>query len=249
MTLLTNGFEGIAPSGTTITTGNSGGVSGTAFDTVTIGTGCAVTSDTAHAAHGILSGNFSSTGTSASAFVAWTTSMGTTTQIWFRGYYYFTANTGANFTLWRVLNGATLGAGVNLLTSGSLRFVDTNSATIFSTTATIPLNQWWRIEGFVVASATVGQVELKLFKSPDATTPDETDTSAATQNTGTQFTVYRWGIAANSINIGPFWVDDMGLSNTGYIGPSPPLPTAPVRVLSTIRSEPIARVRQRITIR
>jgi hypothetical protein len=90
VTLLTNSFES-GTNGTTITTGNSGGASGNAFDvTEASGTSILVYSNT-QAAHGSLSAEFANNGDGANS-VSWSTSLGTQTQVWFRAYVYFTAN-------------------------------------------------------------------------------------------------------------------------------------------------------------
>ena len=51
---LTSSAEGVTPTGTTVTTGNSGGASGNAFDVVTLPAGGSIVSDS-DAAHGALS--------------------------------------------------------------------------------------------------------------------------------------------------------------------------------------------------
>jgi hypothetical protein len=79
VTLLTNNFEG-GSNGSTITTGNSGGASGNAWDTITIGTSAVDVYDNSQAAHGSLSCKLSTAATSVSVYNAWTTSMGTLTQ-------------------------------------------------------------------------------------------------------------------------------------------------------------------------
>lgn len=219
MTLLTNSFEG-GTNGTTLTTGNTGGASGNAFDAVNIGTGAANTFDNAQAAHGTLSNKVSTTATVSSCYDEWNTSMGTLSQVWFRGYYYFTANPAATVRLWSCLVTSTTCAAVRVTTTGTLQFTNTGGTVILTSTATVPLNQWFRVEGFVIGSATVGQMEMKLFKTADSSTPDETDTSTAVQNTSGSPNTYRFGVTSALANAGPYWMDDLGLSDSGYIGPA-----------------------------
>jgi hypothetical protein len=218
MPLLTNSFEG-GTNTVTISAANSGGASGTAFDVVTIGTGATATFDTAHAAHGTLAGNITTTATSSQDFLSWTTAMGTQTQVWLRVYCYFTANPGVGLNLYRSLATAALSAGLQLTATGKLRSLDSAGATVQTMTNSVALNAWFRVEAMILTSATVGQVEVKLFNTPDSTTPTETITSSANLNTGANMNTYRFGNTVSAANMGPFWMDDLGLSTTGYIGP------------------------------
>lgn len=216
MTLLLNSFEG-GTSGTTITTGNSGGTSGTAFNYVNINGDAALTYNNTHAAHGSLSGHFTTSGSSGSPYLQWST--GTQTQVWFREYLYFASNPANYHTVLSLINSGNLCSSVYVNTSGKLYATNTSAVTIFTLTNSIPLNQWFRIEGYVITSATVGQVQLQLFNTPDSVTPTETQTSAATQNTYTSIAQSNFGVNANVANVA-FWMDDIGLSSTGYLGPS-----------------------------
>lgn len=219
--LLTNSFEGITPSGTAITTGNSGGASGSAFDAVQLGTGAAVTSDSAHAHRGALSCHVTTGGTAAQDNVLWSTSAGTLTQSWFRLYLYFTANPAATTQVYSAFNvgGGTECAALSVNTSGTLRFDNSTGSPIITTTTAIATGQWVRIEGFITGSATVGQLELKLFNTPDSLTPDETHTSTAAQNTAGPLAFYNFGTVGAAANVS-YWLDDLGLSSTGYPGPA-----------------------------
>lgn len=238
MTTLTNTFEGIG-SGITLTAGaggNTGGASGNFFDTITIGTNATLAADNTHSAHGIVSCKVATAASSVTSFAQWDTSMGTQAQIWFRSYLYFTANPGSATD---VIEGASVGglcAGVQLATNGTLIFRNSAGTTIFTTTATIPLNQWFRLEGFIIGSSTVGQVSLSLYKTADSLTPDETDTSAATQNTRGSMTQYRFGQLTARVNAGPFWQDDLGISSTGPLGPAASL--APPQQITIPRRVP-----------
>jgi hypothetical protein len=221
VTTLVNSAEG-GSSGTTVTTGNSGGASGNAWDVVGIGTGDSLTFDSTYAAHGLLSYKIS-TGSSANPCdVQWSSSLtgSSVGEIWFRAYLYFTANPASAIKLIVANVSGTQAAALQLLTTGQLRWLNTSGATILTTTNSIPLNQWCRIEGFIVGSSTVGQVSVSLYDTPDSGTATETETSAATQNTDGAMTLIRYGVDVGVANIGPFWMDDIGVSTTGYLGPS-----------------------------
>ena len=221
---LTNSIEGVTPSGTTLTQGsggNTGGGSGSFFDTITLGTGVTLASDNTHAAHGLLSAKFATGATSASSWVQWDTSAGTLTTVFFRLYLYFTANPAAAIRFYQPLNVSTQCGAFVLNTSGKIDHIAGTGGTATNTgSLAITLNQFVRLEGKFVASATVGQLEHKLFNTPDSTTPDETLTDSATQNTNTAVTKNRFGIPVAGSNIGPFWIDDFGLTDQGYLGPA-----------------------------
>lgn len=221
-TLLTNSFEAVTPSGTTVTAANSGGGSDSTFDVVQAPpAGGTLASDSTHAAHGSLGCKVATGATSGNTYVSWTTSLDTgSLTVWWRMYLYFTANPGANVRVKALLNSGNLVCGCIISTSG---LVITNFAsagtTATTSTAAIPLNQWFRLEGKDIVSTSVGQTEVKLFSSMDSTSPTETDTSAATQNNGSAFSALRMGATTSAANVTAFWMDDVGYSDTAYIGP------------------------------
>jgi hypothetical protein len=232
MTTLVNNFEGITPSGTTLTAGaggNTGGVSGSFFDTITIVAGGTLASDSTHAAHGNLGVKVATGGTAGGSSCSWTTSLtgSTIPTVWFREYLYFTANPAAQHRVFAALAAAVCGS-INISTAGKVVAQNAAGTAVLTSTASIPLNQWFRIEGFITGDAAVGQIEFKLFTTAlDSATADETQTSAANLNTNAAITRAAFGITGTSIaNAGPYWIDDAGASDAGYLGPvaSPPGP-------------------------
>lgn len=225
MTLALNNFEG-GSNGTAVTVANSGGASGTAWTAV--GATGTVAYDNTHVAHGGLSCKMATT-TSADVALTWSTAVvGSAAQLWFRVYCYLTANPPAGFPIFSAdtSGGAAQCGAFTIETTGQMTGQDSAFTGIFTTTNTIPLNQWFRVEGFVIGSATVGQLELKLFDSMDSTTATETQTSAATLNTSGNIAQVFFSFFARA-NTGPFWIDDAGISDQGYLGPvvvtSPPM--------------------------
>lgn len=213
MTIKTNSLEG-GTNGTTVTSGNSGGTSGDAFNTVT-GT---VTFDNTHPKRGSLGIKFVS---SASVSDALWTGIGSVATLWFRRYVYITANPAATTRLVTLQNSAgSLCGSISLTTAGKLIFLDSAGSTItgMTSTNTVPLNAQFRIEGFLTASATVGQVEFKLFTTPDSVTPTETKSSTAAFNTNTNIDRIAWGQQV-AVTFTDF-MDDPAISTTGYLGPS-----------------------------
>lgn len=222
--LIKNSAEG-GTNGTSVTTGNSGGTSGSAFNSVNIGTSATVAFDNTRSAHGNMAYSLGTGGTASAADVEWTTSAGSLTTVYGRFYFYATAAPGAQHRLLTIATsgGAALNSSIYWSTSRTLLMTD-SAANAILTSSTLAANTWHRIEFKVVQSATVGLLELKVFSGTnmDGTTPDYSGTSAATQNTGSSaMALYSFGSGFDvKANITTFWLDDLGLSDTGYLGSS-----------------------------
>ncbi len=214
--VLSNTFEG-GTNTTALTTGNSGGISGNAFDSVSIGSGGTLAFSNTHAVHGQLS-MLCQTTTANSTFFSWSTSLGTQNMVWFRVYLYFP---GLPSGISRFYTTSAGGAGASrwmVLTNGKIQVQDINGTVITTSTSIIPTGTWFRVEGFTLASITQGQTETKLFTSADGTTPLEVNTSPATQNLASSITTVTFGPVAGTANQGPYYMDDIGISLTGYLG-------------------------------
>ena len=99
---------------------------------------------------------------------------------------------------------------------------DTSGNVIITTTTTVPLNAWYRVEGYVTSNASTGQMEMKLFTSPGSTTPAETQTSSAAQDTaGGNLYQMRFGPSSAGVTGLTYYMDDVAMSTSGYVGPGP----------------------------
>lgn len=221
---LANTLEGGSDE-TTLTFGNSGGASGDAFDLVllTPGTGTLVF-DTARAAHGSLSARVTPDGTNA-ALVAWQAAStgGGFTEIWGRVYIYLTAAPiGGCRLISANLSAGTRKADISLTSaSGGNSLLRVSDATFTSNDAgaNVPLNQWVRIEFHIKCSATVGQIEAKMFLGDDASPiTNGTVTSPATRDTGASADEVRFGQGTAGAT-GAFWMDSMQVNTSGFPGP------------------------------
>jgi len=189
--------------------------SATPFDFVVIGGSSTLKYDNAHAAHGLLACQHANV---AGAFNYYQWNIGGLVTHFSRGYFYFTANPSASRTLFHIRTSANANlAFVIVNTSGKLVLQDSVGAQTL-TTNSIPLNQWFRVEAKFVHSATVGQIEGKLFSNPDSSTPTETATSAANLNTGTQGDRFGVGPQANSSGTDTFWSDNVIGGAAAYPG-------------------------------
>ena len=220
MAATSNTFEGLS-NGTGITSGNSGGASGDAFDLMTLGSGATATADTSKSAHGSVSMKLA-TGVSAADCVAeWTTKIGSQTVNYGRAYLWIGSNPGTNHRLFDLVASPNLCGAIYLTTTGKLQPVDTGGGQMTITTNSVALSQWIRIEWKYTASTTVGQAEIRLYNTADSTTATETQVSAASFNTQASFNEYRFGAAGDPMPANrTVWYDDIGLSTVDFLGPA-----------------------------
>lgn len=217
---LTNSAEGGSDE-TTVTTGNSGGTSGNAWDVVTTSTG-SIVYDNARAAHGAFSYRFTNGSPATVMGVRWSTSIGSFTEIWGRLYCYFTAIPTLGNQLVRINQSdstrlATILPGV---AADKKLYVATNLAGGQSSgSIDIAVNQWVRIEFHFIANASTGMIEAKLFNNADSATVTETVTRSGF-NTGSAgaHVDFGYGVSANAGEI--IWLDDLQVNGTGYPGPA-----------------------------
>ena len=220
---LQNSAEGAA-GGTTVTTSNSGNsFAGPAFDVVNIGSLATLTFDTTYAAHGVAAYNFTVGSPAANSFLSWTNALTgpvARTQVWFRAYIYQTAYSTNVVRMISGRTGTTFQGGPGLNSAGKIVLLDASGSTIKTSTTVVPLNQWWRLEGYIIGDPSVGQVEVKIFTTnPDDTTPDETLTTTAAQNTGAPLNRIDFGNPSSQATY-TFWMDEIGASTQGYMGPA-----------------------------
>lgn len=215
---LTNSFEG-GTNGAALTVGNTGGLSGSAFGLITTGPGASIAFDNTHVAHGTLACKVTSGTSFNTAFGTWNiTAAG---QVWFRLYLFFTGNPTAQLNLLFFSNASnTLCGRLVINTTGKLIMMDGGGVARATMTTSMPTGAWFRVEGFMIGSATVGQVSMSRYDTMDSGTATETQASAATLNTTGAIANLQLGCTnANGQNI-TFWMDDLGMSDTAALGPS-----------------------------
>lgn len=173
---LENTAEG-GSNGTAVTTGNSGGSSGDAWDAVTIAGSSAITFSSTHAHPGSLSTKYSRNGGSCLTKwdASWIDKDGTYN---IRFYLWIDANPSAQVSLVIVRNnGATQDSRVNLLATGKLQLVDTTGLIGAQSTA-LPTGQWVRIEAQFDTVGNTG--ELRYFANADSSVATDTIAPAGT---------------------------------------------------------------------
>jgi hypothetical protein len=218
---LTNGFEG-GTSGTTISTSNSGGNSGNAFDAVSIGASATLQFSSAQAAHGSLSMALTEPATAAATYVEWSASLtgSSIATVYFRAYVYLPANPPNNLRFIQAYSSGTLCGSVTSNTNGKI--VLSNSANTIEQTFTTAVSTaaWFRVEGSLTgASGTGGAISCSLYNSPDSTTATESHSVSGFNTTGA-VTAILFGEPVAETNSYTFYMDNLGASDTGLLGPA-----------------------------
>jgi hypothetical protein len=222
MAILAFNFDNARGSAITIGNGTNDSGSGNAFDTITIGTGCTMQYDNTHAygggqynsdpaggSLGTFSAKCATGSTSTTCFLQWSSSLGTQTNHYGHIYLYFTANPGTAFRVVSALSGASAGCRVRVNTSGKIELSDQAGTIRATSTNSISLNQWIRLDWNFIHSTTAGQVTVNLYNSPDSTSATETVQTANNINTLASIDTIRFGVDVSTANIGPFWMDNI----------------------------------------
>jgi hypothetical protein len=221
VTSATNNFNVAQSDGTTITAANSGGGTGnTAFSSVSgPAGGQTMAYDSTHAHSGTQSGKFDLAGVTTAEYVQY--SPGTQTDNWVRVYLYRTANNATSNFIIRAVTTSTLVAQVRINNNGKVVVTDKANANLTTSTNAITLNAWNRFEFHVIANgagASTMRCEMYLGANCDGTTADEV-ISSTTSDCGANFNGWRFGQALTG-DPGAFWLDDVGYSTTGALGPA-----------------------------
>jgi hypothetical protein len=183
------------------------------------------TYDTTHAAHGANAANL--VVSSAQKVLNWGSV--SYAEHWGRLYAYYTANPGSN-GIYMYRSGPSNGMSFYVKSSATAGdIVVRNGAAVLGTsTNTITLNAWIRIEWHVLYNTgSSGSVELKLYNTADSTTATETMTYTgltSPQSAATSFDFGQWAGAATI----SYWLDQIVEGATAYPGPFPVSTTSPV---------------------
>ena len=110
------------------------------------------------------------------AYYEWNRSFGTQTKWYGRVYVWFDNLPSGDVRLVRAKGDNTLRFAIDVMHGGQLRLKDASNQTIAMTRTSILTGSWVRIEWGV--NQATGQVEIRLFNSPNVTTPTETIVSA-----------------------------------------------------------------------
>ncbi|MEO6727744.1 MAG: hypothetical protein ABIM96_02345 [Candidatus Saccharimonas sp.] len=227
--ILTNNASG-GTNGTNVTYYNSGETSGTSWDYIYLGTGASITFSNA-VARGNLSYKITTTATASSGFLSWNKQFSSGPTFYIRFNAYLPAHPSTSFRFCEVTDGTTVGLSVGLNSSGKIVLRDGASTAIATTSLSMPVGRWFRVEIKCVSHATAGQVSYRLYTEVDSPYPAEKINSAASFNTrpnGLDLTSFRLGIVGFNISNYTYYLDDLAVSDTAYVGPGDPAFIAPL---------------------
>lgn len=209
---------------TTVTTLNSGGASGRAWDTVTVGPGATMVYDSAVAAHGGLAYRIATGGTSAQAWVGWTGgTLGALPRYFGRCYFMISAGLlGSTIvTLMRARAGATQSSRVSVTTGNKLSIRNTSNGQVAVGAVNIAADTWYRAEWDIAVGAAADGF-AKLFLGDSTSALDNLSAPAANFGASNVDEV-GFGVVASAANHGTYWVDDLQVNDSAM--PGPPAPT------------------------
>jgi hypothetical protein len=219
MTVWTNNAEG-GTQGATVTTGNSGGASGTAPSIVEIGPSAALTFDNAHGfgtrSYKVVSGG----GTSEDFHAHMWWSIPSTTVGYGRVYLWLNAwPTGDSCTVVICLHGTDRTFALSISTSGKLEIRDTDNAVVARSAASVATGKLIRVEWF--CRTTGGKrVEGRFYNTHSAPVGSYDGNVFSTTLATTSTMTYATYGAASYANPYTLWMDQLGYSSTGWMGPA-----------------------------
>ena len=219
--LLANSAEG-GTATTAVTTANSGGASGSAWDAVNAGGSGSITFDATHVHTGGLAYKIVSDAAN-NIIMTWDTSLGgSQTELWGRCYIYLTEVPANNIALVWLRTAANGNMGRVRIAGGTgvIDVTDASNTVVQAGTVQAAVGQWVRIEWHAIAHATAGTLTATLYNSADSTTASETVGASGTVALGAAGIdrVHYGRVAAATPPT--FWLDDLGVGNSGALGPS-----------------------------
>lgn len=217
MTLpLINNADG-GTNGATVTTGNSGGVSGDAWNQVAITSGTLIF-DSTQKMYGSLSYKYDPAAGGISQFGWDTTSIGIVTEIWGRTYHRLSGISVNQPAVFFGAGGGASAASIYFTAGNHVKVWNAGQAAGTEGSVAVSASSWFRLEYYLKAHASAGTIEAKLFLTPDSTTVSETITLANTGTNGVLDQVMWGGFDGTDNPIA--WVDSHELSRVGYVGPT-----------------------------
>jgi hypothetical protein len=215
---LSNTAEG-GTAGVSVTAGNSGGGSGSAFTVIGKGSGAALVFSAAAAAHGSL--GYALTGSSGTGTLMGWNGFGATSMA--VRFYYNPGPTLPNsvLRLADIRNSAATAARVELSASNQLFIQNTAGSTLTTFPHALQANTWYRIELTISVSSSSATIKAAYYLG-SSTTPIDPAYATSTGNTGTaNITQVSIGSAASATWTGTSYFDDLAAESgsTAFIGP------------------------------
>ncbi len=221
------GSNGMAVSYTT----TGGAVSGEDWDFISIGTNGNITYAD-KPARGALSYKMALGATVTGVKLEWQ-NFQTSSTAYIRLYVYLPSLPSASFRFIELTDSTQLAWSLGLRSDGKLSIRDSANTSMTVSTTSLPVGRWLRLEARIIANATTGSSVVKIYTEADSPYPAETMTSASTFNTapnGTGIELLRCGIVGSATSNYTYYLDDIAISNSGYLGPSDPNLVGPLEL-------------------
>lgn len=151
------------------------------------------------------------------SFYNWDHSLGAWTTLYGRVYVWFDALPAGDLRLIRGKTNSALSFAIDVLRTGKLRVRDRSNKMIAQTSTTILTRGWVRVEWRVDIAS--GQIDLRVYNSPNSTTPTDSVTTGPGQAIGPNSSAVQIGRSGTQAFSAVFWTDDPVLSGSGYLGP------------------------------
>jgi hypothetical protein len=207
----------------TVSVGNSGGASGDAWDTVTIGANATNVYDPSDPAVGKRSNRIATGASSVMSYGQWTAKVaarwpaGLTTN-YGRCYIKIAAIPGADRTFVEFSDaaGTTNRGNIRVRSTGAIRLRNAANGTVVTSATILSLNTWYRIE-YRVDGSVAGDWQIVIFLGNSTSALETLSGSGA--NFGGAIGTVRFGYVANVANADNWWLDGMNVNDVGLPGP------------------------------
>lgn len=221
---LTNTAEG-GTSGITVTTANSGGDSGDAWDIAAIDGTSTLTFSSAQMAHGDLGYEFVPAGAAGNGVtLGWSTSLGaSTSEHYARLYLRLSANPSSNLVLVHTRGDAGQAYRIVVTTAGVLSLRNASNVEVAASTTAVTTGAWIRIEWHaVITSGTTGDLTVRLFNTTESLLSTET-VEATGLTMQTELNNIRVGdFVGWSFSATAFYLDSIEVNDIAFPGPVEP---------------------------
>ncbi len=213
---LINGFEG-GTDEVDVSTANSGGTSGDAFDTVTIGSATTLKYDTAQQMYGTTALRVATGITSATVHAGWTTSLGAISIRIFGRLYFRPESLDANGrTLGRIRSGGTQVARFGIDGSFFANMRNSANTVVDSGSVAFTAGVWYRVE-WDISSGGSATNTVRVFRGDSTTLLDQISATSAFATGNIDEVNIGQVVAATNIPNG--WFDSIEVNDYGYPGP------------------------------
>ena len=216
--------------GANVSYDNMGEISGDPYDYRFLGTGCSITYATSPGRAGLCF-KYTTTTNADSVFFEWQRFPRVAVS-YVRIYAYVAALPSGSIRFCEVSDGSNnICFSIGLRNTGQIVLRDAVSTQIAASTVFMTPKRWMRFEFKLTSHPTAGQVDFRLYTEADSPYHAERMNSTATFNTqpavdyGSQ---PRFGISGLSITNYSVYLDELGLSDAGWLGPADASASAPL---------------------